>query len=136
MKRQGLAQAPLLETKATNTGENATYSYELMQKHGIGAKSLLIVTKRYRERRAQATFEAQWPDREVVIHTISQPIEFDQYCHDDQPRDTVINIMVGDLQRIIEYPALGYQSYQAVPDLVQAAYMTLIAAGYSHHLRK
>lgn len=136
MQQRGLNQTALLETKATNTGENAINSYNLMQKQGIVAKSVLVVTKPYMERRAQATFESQWPDKETAILTTGQTIEFDMYCNIDQPRDTVINIMVGDLQRIIEYPAKGYQSHQVVPAGVYEAFSTLISAGFTERLIK
>jgi hypothetical protein len=46
----------------------------------------------------------------------------------------VINIMVGDLQRIKEYPAKGFQIYQEIPHDVWAAYEELIEAGYSKRL--
>jgi len=48
----------------------------------------------------------------------------------------VIDIMVGDLWRVIEYPRLGHQSHQAVPGDVGAALKILIGAGYDKHLPK
>lgn len=44
--------------------------------------------------------------------------------------------MVGDLQRIKEYPAKGFQIEQEIPDEVWSAYETLVAAGYDKHLIK
>jgi len=44
--------------------------------------------------------------------------------------------MVGDLQRIIEYPSLGYQITQKVPDDVLEAYKQLMQMGFSGHLIK
>ncbi|WP_240489791.1 hypothetical protein [Actinomadura atramentaria] len=41
---------------------------------------------------------------------------------------------VGDLQRIIEYPALGYAVPQQVPAEVEAAYHRLIDADYTTRL--
>lgn len=40
------------------------------------------------------------------------------------------------MQRIIVYPARGFQSLQHVPDEVHAAYTRLIAVGYTKHLMK
>ena len=42
--------------------------------------------------------------------------------------------MVGDLQRILIYPAKGFQIPQVVPPEVIAAYEA--AAGYDRHLAK
>jgi len=46
----------------------------------------------------------------------------------------VISIMVGDLQRIREYPARGFQIPQNIPDDVWDAYNELVRAGYDRHL--
>ena len=45
------------EPKATNTGQNALLSYDLLTEHQINPESILIVTKPYMERRVLATFE-------------------------------------------------------------------------------
>ena len=48
--------------------------------------------------------------------------------------DEMIHIMVGDCQRIMLYPELGYQIPQAIPENVTAAYQNLIEAGYTNQL--
>ena len=42
--------------------------------------------------------------------------------------------MVSDLQRIKEYPAVGFQIEQTIPADVWAAYEALVAMGYRQHL--
>jgi hypothetical protein len=44
--------------------------------------------------------------------------------------------MVGDLQRIREYPARGFQIPQPIPDEVWEAYLELVRAGYDRYLLK
>lgn len=44
--------------------------------------------------------------------------------------------MVGDLQRIKEYPKLGYQIEQDIPAKVWKSYQKLVAIGYTKHLMK
>ena len=65
------------------------------------------------ERRAYATFMNFWPGKKVIA--ASPPISFPnippKIC-----RDLVINIMVGDLQRIRIYPERGFQIEQEIPD--------------------
>ena len=50
--------------------------------------------------------------------------------------ERVINIMVGDLQRIKEYPAKGFQVYQEIPEQVWYAYEMLVQSGFNKHLIK
>jgi len=126
----------LLEQSARNTGENARLSHKLLESIGVRPKSILLLTKPYMERRAKATFEKQWPEPGVKISVTSQELSFDEYVDDAQPAEIVINIMVGDLQRIIEYPKLGYQSHQHVPADVLAAFELLLGAGFTKHAIK
>jgi uncharacterized SAM-binding protein YcdF (DUF218 family) len=134
IERYGVDMPIYLETKATNTGENAVYSYDLLKKHGITPSTLLVVTKPYMERRAKATFDVQWPVRLHHMGVTSPPTSFHEYVNEQQPVSTVVNIMVGDLHRIIEYPSLGLQSKQAVPSEVMSAFELLVDAGYTKHL--
>ena len=48
----------------------------------------------------------------------------------------VIDMLVGDLQRVVEYPARGFAVAQDVPADVTDAYQQLIAAGYDSRLMK
>ena len=52
------------------------------------------------------------------------------------PLERVINIMVGDLQRIMLYPEKGFQIYQEVPQDVIEAYERLIASGFNKHMMR
>ena len=45
-------------------------------------------------------------------------------------------MLVGDLQRVIEYPARGFAVAQDVPADVTDAYQRLIAAGYDTRLMR
>ena len=134
MRSCGYTQPLLLETEALNTGQNATNTYALLKKQGITIKTAVLVTKPYMERRAKATFEVQWPDNAARFYVTSQQLSFADYINVGQPVDTVINIMVGDLQRTSEYPKLGFSSQQEMPRSVQDAFDVLVAAGYTKHL--
>jgi hypothetical protein len=50
--------------------------------------------------------------------------------------EKVINIMVGDLQRIKIYPEKGFQVYQEIPEEVWDAYERLVILGFDKHLIK
>lgn len=122
----------LIENKSSNTGENIQFTRQLLTNHGIDVHRIILVQKPYMERRSYATIRKQWPEPDVQV--TSPLIAFENYANDEIPINRVINIMVGDLQRIIEYPAKGFQIAQEVPDKVMAAYQALIDAGYDEHL--
>lgn len=84
------------------------------------------------ERRTYATIQAQWPDLNVMV--TSPQLNFASYCNETISRDEVISIMVGDLQRIIEYPKCGFMIEQEVPQEVTDAMQILIEAGFDQHL--
>jgi uncharacterized SAM-binding protein YcdF (DUF218 family) len=127
-------EALLLESESTNTGENVAFSRRLLESNDIHPDRILLVQKPYMERRAYATFEKVWPGKRVIVSSPS--IAFADYFTPELPKDLVINVMVGDLQRIRLYPARGFQIEQEIPDDVWQAFEELVARGYDRHLAK
>lgn len=134
MKAAGVSQKLIIEDYATNTGENAIYSYRALHDAGIDLHSLLLVTKPYMERRALATFEKQWPDKTVSFRVTSQGGSIEQYLNENEDYTATVNIMVGDLHRIIKYPKLEFQTTQPVTKALLHAFETLCSAGFTQHL--
>ncbi|MGK5559123.1 YdcF family protein, partial [Actinomadura kijaniata] len=126
------AEAIIVEPRATNTGQNIALSRQALAQAGIEAESVLVISKPYMQRRAFATAGKVWPQVQVVC--ASEPLAFPEYLTWIGDEKLVIDMLVGDLQRIIEYPALGFAIPQPVPDEVQAAYQRLLAAGYDSRL--
>ena len=126
------ADKVLIENRATNTGENILFARVLLQEQHHDPTDFILVQKPFMERRALATFQKVWPEKKAVV--ASPPIEFIDYPTAEFPRERIIEIMVGDLDRITRYPALGYQTVQVIPDEVLAAYEKLIDLGYDGHL--
>lgn len=126
----------ILESKATNTGENIQLVYQLLQNRGLQLNSFVLVQKPYMQRRTFAAFKKQWPMPDTEIVVTSPPIPYDEYFDEQNPKEDILHIMVGDLQRIREYPKLGFQIEQDIPDEVWKAYESLIDAGYIKHLIK
>jgi hypothetical protein len=69
-----------------------------------------------------------------VFYVTSPLLSFDEYCNEEVPMDKVINVMVWDLQRIIEYPNQWFQTYQEVPENVLEAYEKLISLWFTKSL--
>lgn len=124
--------AILTEPESTNTGENIAFSRRVLAATGLDPEKIILVQKPYMERRAYATFMKNWPDKQLIV--TSPPSDWPNYPTAELPRDLVINIMVGDLQRIREYPAKGFQIEQEIPANVWQAYQQLLALGYTKHL--
>lgn len=135
MKRGVPKEKIILETKSTNTGENILFTKRLLGEQQIKFKSFILVQKPYMERRTYAAFRKLWPEKECLV--TSQKVSFRDYCKQSgEPKDYVINMMVGDLQRIKEYPTLGYQIEQEIPGDVWQAYLKLVTLGYTRSLIK
>jgi uncharacterized SAM-binding protein YcdF (DUF218 family) len=122
----------LTENESTNTGQNIRFSRDLLTSKNINPESFILVQKPFMERRAYATFKKVWPGKDVRV--TSPRIKFRDYPTKDFPRERIIEIMVGDLQRIKEYPAMGFQIYQEIPDKVWKSFEELVSLGFDGHL--
>ncbi|MBV7296345.1 YdcF family protein [Enterovibrio paralichthyis] len=123
------ASALLLETEATNTGENMTLSHAVMIQKGLHFSRFILVQKPFMERRAYATFLKQWPGEKESVICTSPPIDFIDYPNDSLPFDHVVEATLADFERVRDYPALGYQIPQAIPEHVLEAYSELKKQG-------
>jgi uncharacterized SAM-binding protein YcdF (DUF218 family) len=132
-KNNGVPEsAILIENRSTNTGDNILFTQALLKNKNLDPASFIVVQKPYALRRSYATFKKQWPNKKLLM--TSQQITFEQYPNDNISIENVINIMVGDLQRIKLYPDKGFQIYQEIPDEVWKAYNQLIELGFNKEL--
>lgn len=127
-------EAIFIENKSTNTGENILFTQQLLKDKNLEPHSFIVVQKPYMERRSYATFKKHWPDKKLTV--TSPLLSFEDYPNNDIPLERVINIMVGDLQRIKLYPAKGFQIAQEIPEDVWKAYKQLVGMGFNRHLVK
>jgi uncharacterized SAM-binding protein YcdF (DUF218 family) len=126
--------AILIENQSTNTGENILFTQKLLEQKGLHPHNFILVQKPYMERRSYATFKKHWPQMNVCV--TSPQLSMEEYTTDELPLERVINIMVGDLQRIKIYPQKGFQLYQEIPTDVWQAYEQLVALGFDEQLVK
>jgi hypothetical protein len=126
----------LIENESTNTGENVLFTRRLLAEKKIDPESFIVVQKPYMERRSFATFRKLWPEKKVVV--TSPQVSFDEYLagytSEALSTEDVVNIMVGDLQRIKLYAERGFQIEQEIPRKVWAAFEELVAAGFDQRL--
>jgi uncharacterized SAM-binding protein YcdF (DUF218 family) len=126
----------LLENRSTNTGENIQFTQELLDARGLSFDRFIVVQKPYMERRSYATFKKRWPGKEIAVTSpqVSMDEYLASYSNAALSADDVISIMVGDLERIREYPRRGFQIDQEIPAEVWDAFRALVEAGYDRHL--
>ena len=124
--------AIILETRSQNCAENLLFSMQLLAQKGLSTHLPLLITKPYLERRVYATFKQHFPN--IAPHVSSLQLALDVYLRQQADIERVINLMVGDLQRIMLYPQKGWQIPQQVPDPVLQAYHQLLALGFTQQL--
>lgn len=128
----------LIENKSQNTGQNYEFTQKLLSEKGLEAPRVVIaVQKQFMERRTYATGKIWWPDVEIIV--TSPPMEMKDYPASNpavNEGEHWVHAMVGDLQRIKEYPAKGFQIEQEISSDVWEAYELLVEAGYTNSLIK
>ncbi|EOQ98299.1 hypothetical protein LEP1GSC195_1481 [Leptospira wolbachii serovar Codice str. CDC] len=122
----------IIENESTNTGENIQFTKQLLNSLNLNFDKILAIQKPSMTLRIKLALDKQWNEG---IFYISSPI----YSISDAPHShinlfMIINEIVGDLQRIIEYPKFGFQSETIIPDHITKAYNSLIENGYNLHL--
>ena len=122
----------LIENKSTNTGENVKFSMKVLEEHGMIPECVILVHKQYMERRQFATWMKLFPDIKVCI--TSPLISYENYANNMISKDDMINIVVGDTQRVKFYPEKGYMIDQEIPNDVWDAYEELVKRGYDKQL--
>jgi uncharacterized SAM-binding protein YcdF (DUF218 family) len=122
----------LLEKEARNTGENVRFSRALLADRGIPVRRVIAVQKPFMGLRVRATFQKVWPEIEVLVTSPAQNLE--ELAPPGMELSEIISIMVGDFQRVLEYPKVGYQTEQRVSDEARAAFEYLKRRGYNGRL--
>ncbi|MEV0089571.1 YdcF family protein, partial [Saccharopolyspora sp. NPDC050642] len=79
-----------------------------------------------------ATARKIWPEVEIMCS--SQRLPLDEYVRSIGDVDRVINMLVGDTQRVGLYAEKGFAIPQEVPPEVNEAYAHLVEAGYTTRL--
>ncbi|GAA4926131.1 hypothetical protein GCM10025331_06660 [Actinoplanes utahensis] len=126
------ADAILVETQARNTSQNIEYTRAVLEKRGIQAQSVILMSRPYQQRRAYATCKKIWPEVDVICASL--PLGLDNYVASIGNAAKFINMLVGDTQRITKYADLGFAIAQEVPMDVEESFSRLTRAGYVDRL--
>ncbi len=93
---------------------------------------MLLISKPYMERRTSATCRALWPEVDVVCAW--RPLDPDACVRSIGDGGPVVDMLVGDLQRVMVTPNGASRVEQHVPAGVRATYDRLVAAGFDSRL--
>ncbi len=122
----------LLETRATNTAENIRFARDLLRRREIRPRNIVLAVKPFMRRRVWATLPIEWPEMPATL--ASPQMTLDEYFTGELGPEKIINIMMGDLQRIWVYARKGWSAPQPLPAEVREAYLKLAALGFTKHL--
>lgn len=129
----GIPSAQILkETRATNTSENFTFAEKLLDAEGIALSSAVVVSKPYMQRRALLTARKVWPG--VSITLACDSISLPSYIESIGDAKLVIDMLVGDTQRIVVYGAKGFAEQEELPSEVDRAYRALAERGFTSRM--
>jgi uncharacterized SAM-binding protein YcdF (DUF218 family) len=128
----------ILENKSKNTGQNIEFTKKIIFEHKLDIKKIIVVHQPYMERRIYSAIKKQWNDVNLLV--TSPQKNFFEYCmlakkygYDE---DLIINIIVGDFQRMDIYYKKGFQIYQEIPSQIWTAYEKLLNIGYDKQIIK
>lgn len=125
-------RAILVEPAATNTAENLTLTRDMLAGQGIKPRSIMLISRPYQQRRAFATCRKVWPDVDVICG--SAELALDEYLAFIGDLKRVVDMLVGDTQRIEVYARRGFAIEQPIPEEVREAYRRLVSRGYTSRL--
>jgi uncharacterized SAM-binding protein YcdF (DUF218 family) len=122
----------LLETRASNTAENIRFTRELLDERQMRPRNIVLAVKPFMQRRVWATMVVEWPEMPATL--ASPDMTLDEYFTSELDPEKIVNIMMGDLQRIWVYARRGWSAPQRIPQEVREAYKGLVALGFTKHL--
>lgn len=126
----------IIEDKSTNTAENILFTKKKLADNGLNVSKILGVHQPFMERRIYAALKVYWPEIDAII--TSPQLTISEYISNSVKQGldekTVIDVIVGDFQRIDVYAQRGYQIPQHIPEEVNSAFNAMVNLGYTSQL--
>ena len=126
----------IIENKSTNTGDNFRFGRKVLDEKSIKYDRVLIVPHPFSERRTLSSAKTILNDKTLFI--TSPRISFNDFINQLKKEDDLeknrINIIIGDIQRLVLYPQFGWQTENILPDDVIKAYNYIKSRGYTKYL--
>lgn len=124
----------LVEDKSTNTGDNFRFALALIKENNLNVNSIIIVHRKSNEQRTYRAARAIIKDKKIFITSAKE--SFAEYLNYIKGNNNIesVNVLVGDIQRMIIYPQFGWQEEVDVPKNVIDAYRYLKELGFSKYI--
>lgn len=123
------SDAILIETESRTTAENFMLTHKLLDDRGITVSNAIVISRPYQQRRAYGIAKLARP--ELDVRCASRPLPLDDYVADIGDVNRVVNMLVGDTQRVALDAKHGFAITQDIPDDVRSCYRNLVAAGFT-----
>lgn len=129
-----------LEKTSTNTGENIQFAKPILTANNLTIQRPFLVCKNIMRARVWATFERHYPNLPTQLFSLCAT--FERFCELDAEspslssidhRESVIHLMVGEIDRLIHYPQKGYIYPVPLPQAVIESAEYLKQQGYIKH---
>ena len=124
----------LIEDQSTNTAENILFTKKILEP--LEVKSIIGIHKPFMERRLHAALGVYWPEMPCAVTSPQETIE--EYMalsvKAGMEEKRVIEVLVGDFQRIEVYAEKGWQTPQEIPESAWEAFRRLTALGFTREL--
>ena len=121
-----------IESNSTNTFDNFRFTKKMIDESKVSVKSIIIVTKPYMEKRAYLMAKEIFHNTNLTV--TSPDIEFSNYPNQILTKEFVINMLVGEIQRLIIYASHSEIEKVNMPKDILQNYNYLIEKGYTKQL--
>jgi len=110
----------LIEKESTNTGENLAYSIKLLKETGLleAINNIILVATPTRQLRVFLTAKKYFPDMHLINLPPVSSYDNDLLINEKKGIDFKRHL-IGELDRIITYPKLGYASSTTIPTVLK-----------------
>ncbi|WP_305782685.1 YdcF family protein [Symbioplanes lichenis] len=123
----------LLERSSANCGNNVTFAERVLRDEGITPSRMILVQDAAMQQRMDAVTRHVWTlgTPEVINFAGTQP-RFAGAAYASTPHwgawdiEHCITLLMGEVPRLIEYPARGFQAPTDIPSSVLSAYEQLL----------
>lgn len=128
-------QKIIVEDQSTTTPQNFKNTISILQQKKVKHNSMIIVHSVITTRRTLATAKAFLNNTKIYMTTVNTSFEeFINRLEKSQLLYETICVLVGNIQRMIIAPQMGYQVEEVVPKEVIEAYYFLKEKGYIKYI--
>lgn len=126
----------IIENKSTNSAENILFTRAKFRELGMDVRRIIAVHKPFMERRVMAAMGVYWPEVDAVY--TSPQVDLETYIRNSvacgMTEKGVIDVIVGDFQRMDVYAKKGFQLPQEIPQEAWDAFQALVELGHTGEL--